>query len=537
MTGRRLLASMPSLIMILAISASVALTAGLIAPSAAATTYDTNQEVQATAWTGIRCKVGENGYPIVEGVKNAKKHSLSNSFSDGTEIREIDGQDTRYIGFMRLHSLMAGAPGSKVILKVKPAPGCLPAPDILNTITVTRLPVKSSDVRTLELESWKVLDDRHITDHVIDLPFAMLSQLHNKPTIFEFVEDKDAPGIEAKLKNHADNTYIMSHCHIIRIAKGDPQYQPFCKALGLSGSYNLLPVYAPWLVTAKKIDLITVPPTDKQVDHIARILVHGAIRVQVAKTEPKTGLTHVNVWKRVREVIPAGSGVAGVGFGVAADGHPNITRIFKGGAADKAGLNPGDEITEVNGQDSRFIGLEKLQTELVGPAGKVVKLKVRKSEDKSPESTKQVELTLEPIQAGEFANLSIAVFKKELSNDAFDTDEFELPCCMIGRANARPTIFEFAEHEGPSVEQVLNGLRKWHIDDPSARVHDLHDLQVVRYTPADKDWAKLHEMLEIKTSYIALPVYLRTRHKTYKRGQILTGAPGTVEQALPLIAP
>jgi hypothetical protein len=518
MTTKRLLTPL--------LAMSFAMTANLGAANTVATAADTAAKDQASGWAGIRCKVGQNGYPVVEGVHSANKGAAAAKIKPGSELYQVNGEDTRYIGFMRLHTLLAGPTASTVHLKIKGN----------KAIDIKRVPMANNDVRTFELANWKVLDDNHMTDHVIDLPFSMLSQLHNKPTLFEFVEDNNEPGIEAKLKAHADGAYIAEHCRVVRIVKGEAQYEALFKALGLSGSYNLLPVYAPWLVTAKKIDLITSLPTDKQVDHIARILVHGAIRVQVAKSEPKAGLTHVSVWKRVFEVIPAGSGVAGVGFGVAPDGHPNITRIFNGGAADKAGLNPGDEITEVNGQDSRFLGLEKLQTALVGQTGTVVKLKVRKP-DLNPETTKDVELTLTPIQSGEFANFPIAIWKKELSTDAFDTDEFELPCCMIGRANSKPTIFEFAEHDGPSVEQVLAGLRQWHIDDPAARVHDLHDLQVVRYTPADKDWTKLHEMLQIKTSYVALPVYLRTRHKTYKRGQILTGAPGTVEQALPLIAP
>ena len=500
---------------------------------------------------GLNYAIGANGYPIIVDVyKNSPADRAG--LKKGSEIYAVNNQDARYIGYLQLQAQLSGKTGTPVAIKA--------AGKNYRLLRVSRSSFKDPQLQDNAGRASTYEAGANLTD----LPFAMLSREHNKPTLFEFVagtglDPKNTPSISARLKAHRDGNYILSQTRIIRIDGTDREQKALRRYLQISSPYALVPVYAPWLVTVKSADILKAPPNQEQLDRIARTLMHNAMKVGISHTvaaqngagavdqklNKRHGLAHKAVLKRICQAMPAGTTIAGLGFGAGPDGHAVITEVFKNGAGEKAGLKPGDEIRSIDGVDTRYLGLEHIQAALVGPAGAQIKLAIGKNQAKimSDDSDTQRLVTVKFLPASDkLAKITLAVWKREYSTDPDDSDEYELPCCLVGKAQARPTIFEFrqsappptkesaAQSSAPTLQNQLEQLRsrEGHNHTTSGGV-DWTDLQIVTYTPADHDYEKLRQYFRIKTDYACLPIYSRSRHKTIKRDQIITASPNEAQ--------
>jgi hypothetical protein len=525
---------------------------------------------------GLNYVIGGHGYPVVSDIyKGGPADKAGIKTSD--EILAVGDNDTRYVGYLHLQPLLTGESGTKVSLKIRRSDG-----DI-QTISIVRAAVESfkdPNLHKYEVAKWQESDaalkeagaitdnqsDRlaahqselqadhqsnrqsnrhseHLSDQLIDLPFSLLSREHNRPTLFEFAEKESDKGVLELLKKHSDGSYILNQCKIVRIRKDDPDYGALYKYLGLTGSYALVPVYQPWLVTVKESDIFKTLPTEPQLNSIAKNLVHSSIRVQVSHTvaqqkgnlesgkqlNKRVGLSHKTVLKRICQVMPAGHGIVGIGFASGPEGNAAVTQVFAQSPAEKAGIKRGDQILEVDGEDTRYLGLEHIQSAFTGPVGKTVTLQIRPAKEKgkssaaaSQEATKEISLSFEPLSTFNDPNLTkitVSKWQHVISSNSDDSDEYELPCCMLASALDRPTIFEFCNGEGgPSVNATVAKLRE-------AGTLSNQKLQVVIYTPKAKDYEALRKYFNITSNYACLPVYYCGKHKTFKTSELLLEVP------------
>jgi hypothetical protein len=526
---------------------------------------------------GLNYIIGTGGYPVVSDIykdgpadrAGVKSGDEIVAVSDGDTSDVRDARDARYIGYLHLQALLTGESGTKVSLKIRRSGGTV------QTLSITRASVESfkdPNLLKYDVAKWAGPSDTkineadrpaenrsdhlpdHLPDHLIDLPFAMLSREHNKPTLFEFTDKLSDGSVLELLKKHRDGSYLLSQCKVERITKDDPSYDSLVKYLGLSGSYGLIPVYQPWLVTVRQSDVITALPTESQLNDIARRLVHNSIEVQVSHTVAKqkgapeagqklnkrAGLSHKTVLKRICQAIPPGDGIVGLGFAAGVGGYATITQVFAGGPAEKASLKAGDQIILLDGQDTRFIGLEHIQAALTGPTGHSVTLQVRtpgpKGKGAAVHETRKISLQFEPLNTFNDPNLTkitVSRWKRVLSSNVDDSDEYELPCCMLALALDRPTIFEFCSSEtGPSVNETVAKMR-------ASRKSPDPLPQIIRYTPANKNYQTLRAYFNITSNYACLPVYYKGKHKTVKARELLPGVPSEkdLEQAIEKVSP
>ncbi len=565
---------------------------------------------------GLNYVIGSHGYPAVSDLYKgglAEKAGIK----IGDEILAVGDDDTRYIGYLHLQQLLTGESGSTVSLKLRQDGGAT------KTVSVVRASVESclypklhqyevakwrragggADIsskpaeRTSDHASERTSDhgsertSDHGSEHLIDLPFAMLSREHNRPTLFEFTDKESDHGVGELLKKHNDGSYIMSQCKVMRITKDDPDYAALHKYLGLTGEYGLIPIYQPWLVTVKESDILMSVPTESQLNSIARNLVHNSIKVQVSHTVAKQngspeaqqklnkrpGLHHKAVLKRICQTLPAGAGIVGLGFAAGADGYAIVTQVYARGPAEKAGLRDGDRILEVDGLDTRYLGLEHIQAALTGPIGQEVNLKIKSAEGKtknsavsgavgaggskagagsvgagsvgaesagagsagagsvgagsvgaggvndiSPGATRKLTLKFEPLATfpdPSLAKLTISKWQRVLSATVDDSNEYELPCCMLAAAHDQPTIFEFChDQHGASVNANVEKLKS------SGKISD-HRIQVVTYNSTSKDYESLRRYFQITSDYACFPVYYRGKHKTIKSNELMQEVP------------
>jgi membrane-associated protease RseP (regulator of RpoE activity) len=503
-----------------------------------------NTSSQNSGLLGISYSAGPNGFPLVSDVYKDSPAARA-GLKRGDEIEAINQVDTRYTGYLHLQSMLGGASGSSVALKVHG-----------KNIRLVRAPLAQFNDAALKkqtVQRFKDGEGREAQTQLQDLPFVLLARVGNKPTLFEFIDKGEHTSIGQDLKKHNDGAYILAHCSIIRLTPADTIFAPLRKYFALTGSYALVPVYSPWLVTIKTSDILTAPPRPEEVDRIAANLVHHSLKAKVAPLQKSGGLSHKTVVKRICQPMPRGSGVAGLGFGAGLDGHALITEVFKGGPADQADLKPGDEIRRINGQDTKYLGLEHIQAQLLGKPGETVKLEIGKNQtpagndpvvsgendfrDRVAHATtdsgeaRPVTLTFAALNGTQLGNLRVAIWRQEASSDPSDSDEYELPCCLVGRAQARPTIFEFCEYvQAPGIKSLIDKLKA-----EKKLPADLGDLQVVRYTPENSDYAGLRKYFQLKSNYACLPLYSRSRHRTIKASQIKMSAPTQETDALHLI--
>ncbi|MBU6451804.1 MAG: PDZ domain-containing protein [Cyanobacteria bacterium REEB67] len=503
-------------------------------------------EILKSGLLGISYSAGPNGFPLVSDVYKDSPAAKA-GLKKGDELEAVDNVDTRLTGYLHLQSLLSGEKGSTVILKVRG-----------KDIRLVRAPLMQFNDAALKKQTIERFHEGP-QSQLKDLPFALLARVGNKPTLFEFVEKGGTTDIGERLKKHNDGAYILSQCKIVRLTPADKSFAPLRNYFALSGAYSLVPVYSPWLVTVKTSDILSGPPSQEALDKIASNLVHNSIKAKTAPLSQIHGLSHKTVIKRICEQMPRGSGVAGLGFGAGPDGHALITEVFKGGPADQAELKPGDEIRSINGQDTRYLGLEHIQAELLGKPGETVKLVIGQNqtppghaltvsaENVDRESTaaatakatattdgdltRTVNLTFAPLYGARLGNLHVAIWKQEASSDQSDSDEYELPCCMVGKAQAKPTIFELCQNDQEAGIKVLIEKLKAEKKLPT----DLCDLQVVRYTAKDSDYAGLRQYFQLKSNYACLPLYSRSRHRTIKANQIKLSVPTQLSDALHLI--
>jgi S1-C subfamily serine protease len=509
---------------------------------------------------GLSYVIGTQGYPSVSDIYKGSPADKA-GLKVGDEIMAVGGDDTRYMGYLHLQPLLTGESGAQVKLKIKSTGGSE------KTLTITRASVESfkdpnlhkyevakwrGSTETMSNEAGKAADP---LDHLVDLPFALLSREHNRPTLFEFTDKESDPGVLELLKKHSDGSYIVSQCSVVRITRSDPGYTPLSKYLSLNGNYALIPVYQPWLVTVKASDIITSLPTEPQLKTIATNLVRNSIKVQVSHTmapqkgnpdsgkklNKRPGLSHKTVIKRICQALPAGDGIVGLGFAAGDDGNATITQVFAKGPAEKAGIKNGDEIVTVDGQPTYYLGLEHIQSALIGPVGHTVILQTSPPGEKGKMvAAQKTSLQFEPISTfndPSLAKITISRWKQIISANPDDSDEYELPCCMLAKAKDKLTIFEFSNREkGPSADETIATMRA------SGKPVN-HLLQVVKYTPSanehDKEYETLRKYFNITTSYACLPIYYRGKHKTVKANELLLEVPSEKELDLAIekIAP
>ena len=488
---------------------------------------------------GLNYTIGEHGYPTISDIYKGGPADKS-GLKSGDEIVGIDGEDTRFIGYLHFQPLLTGQSGSKVKLNVRGVDGSEKMHEIVRVNVET---FKDSSLHNYDVARWsEAKAPAKPANHLIDLPFDMLSIEHNRPTLFEFSESATDSGVEALLKKHSDGTYILGQCKVVRITKDNPRYAPLRKYLNLQGNYALIPVYQPWLVTVKSSDVLRTPPNETQLNAIAKNLVHNSIRVQVShavakekgadgngqKLNTKTGLAHRMVLKRFCQPLAKDEGIVGLGYAPDSEGWAEVTQVFKGGPADNAGLTSGATIVSVNGADTRFIGIERIQAELTGPIGHAVKIVYRPpGKGDGARGEKTVLLKYAPVKNFKNPGLNdiyVSTFKEVVATRPEDSDEFDVPCCMLALAKDKPTIFEIyndvsAASAVKDLVQKLNASNKY----------STQDVQVVRIGPDTIHYSGGDQLLKkyfhIQSDYACFPVYSRSHHKTIRGNEILTQVP------------
>jgi len=482
---------------------------------------------------GLNYQIGPDGYPTVSDIY-ANSPADKAGLHAGDSILSVDGKDSRYLGYLQLQSLLTGPGGTQVTLKI--LSGDQEKKE--KTLAITRATVESfNDPNLQKHEATKWHNDGQ--DKLVELPFILLSRENNHPTLFEFTEKSSDKGVSTLLDKHKDSKYILSQCKIVRISSEDPSYQTMCKYFALSGGYGLVPVYQPWLVTVKAADIIKSLPSQTQLDMIAKNLVHNSIQVQVShaiagqkesghnkdRLNKRPGLSHKIVLKRVYEALAPDSGIVGMGFAAGEDGYGLITQVFAGGPAAKAGIAAGDTLISVNGQNTRYLGLEHIQKAMTGPVGKSIVLEIRPRNALHESAVKNLTLNFESPRKFDdtgLQKLKVATWQRVISTNPDDGDDYELPCCLLARAGDEPTIFEFCSSENSS------GLKAEIKDIDEAKSDSLvkaNNLKVIRITPADKDFQSLHKYFNLKGNYAALPVYYKGNHKIVNASQIALQTP------------
>ena len=112
-------------------------------------------------------------------------------------------------------------------------------------------------------------------------------------------------------------------------------------------------------------------------------LAYGAIRgltEAVGDTGHTSFLTPEERAQRADELSGSYAGI-GVRIDIAKDGFPVIDAVFRGSPAEKAGLKPGDEITEVDGKTTAGHDLDEVAGWVRGEAGSTVSIEVRTGAD------------------------------------------------------------------------------------------------------------------------------------------------------------
>jgi carboxyl-terminal processing protease len=110
-----------------------------------------------------------------------------------------------------------------------------------------------------------------------------------------------------------------------------------------------------------------------------RALAYGAINgltEAVGDTGHTSFLTPEERAARADELSGSYVGI-GVRIDTASDGFPVVDDVFKGSPAEKAGLEPGDEITEVDGKATSGHDLEEVAGWVRGEAGTTVRIEIR----------------------------------------------------------------------------------------------------------------------------------------------------------------
>ncbi len=110
------------------------------------------------------------------------------------------------------------------------------------------------------------------------------------------------------------------------------------------------------------------------------VLTHGAIRGAIATLrDPFTWFAEPEEAERIKQA--ASGEYSGIGAVVDEDDAGNlvIVRPFKEGPADRAGLVPGDIVLEVEGAETRLLGLEQAVGRIRGPEGTPVRLLVQRA--------------------------------------------------------------------------------------------------------------------------------------------------------------
>ena len=62
------------------------------------------------------------------------------------------------------------------------------------------------------------------------------------------------------------------------------------------------------------------------------------------------------------------------------------------------------------------------------------------------------------------SHMAVTQWQTAVSSNPDDTDEFELPCCMLARAGSKPTIFEFSEEANPPDADLKPTLEKLRLE-------------------------------------------------------------------------
>ncbi|MBS2008468.1 MAG: PDZ domain-containing protein [Cyanobacteria bacterium SZAS TMP-1] len=488
---------------------------------------------------GLNYTTGKNGYPVVSDIYKDSPAARA-GLKAGDEILAIDGQDARYIGYLHLQPMLTGQAGTKVQLKVRSGDGSKGSERDCDIVRVKVESFKDPSLQKYEIARWQTsLSKRsgeQLSDHLIDLPFSMVNLEHNRPTLFEFTSKSTDSGVEDLLKKHSDGAYILGQCRVVRITEDNPTYAALTKYLAISGKYALIPVYQPWLVTVKRSDVLTALPDQGALNTIARNLVHNSIRVQVShavaqqkgeddqKLHARAGMAHRLVMKRFCRQLPANEGIVGLGFAPGKSGYAEVTQVFAEGPAARAGLKAGDVINKVNGADTRYIGIERIQAELTGPLGQTVKVVYSPAGDAKKSKTALLKYTpVSKFHEDGLAQIHVSTYKRVLAANPEDTDEYDVPCFMLSLAKERPTIFEItSSSSGPSVDPLVQKLN-------NSNKYGTQDVQVIRIGPSSEYYNFARDYFHIKSNYACLPLYQRRHHKIIKAGEIVAQVPGEAD--------
>jgi len=123
---------------------------------------------------GLNYTIGEHGYPTISDIYKSGPADKS-GLKVGDEIVAIDGEDTRFVGYLHFQPLLTGASGSKVSLTVRSANG--DGGDKKHEIERVNVETfKDSSLHKYDVARWaEAKAPAKPANHLIDLPFAMLA--------------------------------------------------------------------------------------------------------------------------------------------------------------------------------------------------------------------------------------------------------------------------------------------------------------------------------------------------------------------------
>ncbi|WP_291321831.1 S41 family peptidase [Desulfonatronospira sp.] len=151
-------------------------------------------------------------------------------------------------------------------------------------------------------------------------------------------------------------------------------------------------------------------------------LIQGAIEGMLRNLDPHSSYVDLEQLQMMQEDFSGKFGGIGIQIGIR-DGNLVVIAPIEGTPADKAGLEPGDIIVEIEGESTQNMGLTDAVSKIRGPKGEPVELTILSEGSQTPEKIKIVrdDIPVHSVKSRElesgYLHLRITDFKATTTED------------------------------------------------------------------------------------------------------------------------